>query len=122
MKADHYFRDCELTRRALARYAQLVGGKGEKAWSIAESKLDLYRQAALAFGADTDDHVRRSTHEGIFEHLRRWYGVGRNGKLWEAGTAFDVLMNSCQPVSRSSGLTLAGMDDESSQQAVVDWA
>src|SRR5262245_61035263 len=118
MKSDRYFRDPEQTQRALARYAQLVGGKGEKAWSIAESKLDLYRQAAIAFDDDAEDGLRRSTHEGIFEHLRRWYGVGRNGRLWDASTAFDALI-SCQRASRGGSLTLLGLDDEGNQQAVI---
>jgi hypothetical protein len=119
MKAERYFQDPKMTRKALARYARLVAGKGEKAWSIAESKLGLYRHAAIAFSGTGDESARRSRHETLFGHLRSWWGVGRNGLLWDAAKVFDVLTNECQAGSRSNGLRLTALENRSNQQAVV---
>src|SRR5207253_1492757 len=82
--------------------------------------LDLYRHAAIAFGGSADEFTRRARHETIFQHLRRWWGVGRNGRLWDAATAFDVLKNECQQASRTNGLTLTLLENRSNQQAVVE--
>lgn len=120
MNSERFFTEPEMMRKALARYAQLVGGKGEKAWSISESKLGLYRHAATAFAGTTDECTRRSSHETVYEHLRRWWGVGRNGTLWDAATIFGVLTNQGQPCSRSAGLTLPSLEDRASQKAVIE--
>jgi hypothetical protein len=120
MRSEAYFQKPEITRAALARYAQFVGGKGEKAWSIAESKLDVYRRAIIAFAADADEPTKKSSHATVFGHLRRWYGVGRNGMLWDSATVLSVLTNECQPCSRSNGVTLRSLESTPNQQAVVE--
>jgi hypothetical protein len=119
MRSEPYFQDPKVTRAALQRYAHFASVKGEKAWSIAESKLDLYRSAVIAFGR-VDQSTRKSRHETVFRHLRSWYGVGRNGMLCDASTVFSVLTNGCQSCSRSSGVTLTSLAEKSNQQAVVD--
>jgi hypothetical protein len=120
MTSEIYFQNPEMTRKALARYARLVGGKGEKSWSIAESKLGLYRHAATAFTGTASESTRRSSHGILFGHLRSWWGLGRNGTLWDASTAFDVQINECEPCFRRNGLTLTSLEDKSNQQAVVE--
>jgi hypothetical protein len=120
MKSEPYFQDPKRTRAALARYAQFANGRGEKAWSIAESKLDLYRDAVKAYASQHDESSRRSSHEAVFRHLRRWYGIGRNGELRDASTVFSVLTNGCQSCARISGITLKSLGSTQNQQAVVE--
>jgi hypothetical protein len=120
MRSELYFQNPEKTRAALARYAHFASPKGEKAWSIAESKLDLYRRAVIAFDGRSDESTSTSNHETIFEHLRSWYGVGRNGVLWDAATLLGVLMKECKPCSRTSGVTLTSLAETSNQRAVVE--
>jgi hypothetical protein len=119
MKSEPYFQNRNRTRKALARYALFASGKGEKGWSIAESKLRLYRHAVNAFAGTSDERIRRASHEEVYGRLRSWWGVGRNGTLWERATVFDVLENNCRACSRSSGLTLNTLEDEQTQTAVV---
>lgn len=119
MKSEHYFQNSQMTRAALARYAEFASGKGEKSWSIAESKLSLYRHSVTAFASTADESTKRSRHETVFGHLRSWWGVGRNGTLWNAATAFDVLTNRCQACSRGNGLDLTTLGDRPSQQDVL---
>jgi hypothetical protein len=120
MRSEPYFQDPKRTRAALARYAHFASAKGEKAWSIAESKLDLYRDAVIAYASHADESTRKSSHEAVFGRLRSWWGVGRNGMLWDAATVLSVLTDKCQPCSRSNGLTLRSLESTPNQQAVVE--
>src|SRR5262249_5490897 len=110
----------EMTRAALERYAHFANGRGEKAWSIAESKLDLYRDAVIAFAGRDSESTRKSSHETVFGHLRSWYGIGRNGKLRDASTVFSGLTNECQSCTRSSSITLKSLASTPNQQVVVE--
>jgi len=120
MLSDRYFQDPKRTRGALRRYASFVGGKGEKGWSIAVSKLGLYRPAIAAFAESGSEVERRAKHEEVYESLRKWWGVGRNGTLWDATKIFGVLTDHCQACSRSYGVNLATLENESQQQAILD--
>jgi len=120
MKSARYFENSRMTRKALAAYARFANGRGEKAWSIAQSKLKLYRDALIAFAGTANDGTKRASHEKIFGQLRSSWGLGRNGtELWQAAIVFDVLTNHCHPCSRSSRLTLATLEDEPDQKVVL---
>jgi hypothetical protein len=116
MKSECYFKNREKTGAALEKYTTLTREWG---WPIAESKLDLYRRAVVAFSGTDDEATRRASHEDVYGHLRSYWGVARNGTLWEAPKVFDMLTNQCRACSRISGLILVTLADEQQQRAVV---
>lgn len=116
MKSERYFQEPHLTRRALGRYAELTREWG---WPIGESKLALYRHAAVAFGGRADEATRRVSHGVVDEHLRGYWQVGRRGTLWTAARIFDVLSDACGACARGSGVSLPTVAGEPGQRAVL---
>ncbi len=93
--------------RAFESYVTHYVNEDSRAWSI-EHQIGLYNAAEKAFGDDGsfDDFAT------IYEALRRWWKVFRNGKdCWTAKKTFQVL-RSFDPSLRARAL---------SQMAVVDW-
>ena len=118
MKISPYFEGTkQLT--ALKRYANFTTARNRD-WSIGESKLDMYRMAKRAFNGKSDEKCRRNEFDRIYGNLKSWWRISRNGSLASAETAFGLLTEECLDCSRSSGLTLMHLRDDSSQQIVVD--
>lgn len=117
MRSERYFQQPHLTQQALARYAEL---SAEWGWPIGESKLALYRHAAIAFGGRADETTRRASHGVVSEHLRGYWQVGRRGTLWDASATFDVLAGECGACARDSGVSLLTVAGEPEQRAVLE--
>jgi hypothetical protein len=118
MLSERYFQNRNLTQKALCRYEKFANAKEEKrekSWSIAQSKLALYRQAVVAFG----DSPSEAHYQEIYRRLRSYWAIGRNGRLWDASEIFHVLTNLCQACSRRN-LTLTTFGNEKSQRLVLD--
>jgi hypothetical protein len=117
MKISRYLESQE-RRKALDRYALFTTPK-QQDWSIRESKYDLYQVAKRAFCARADEQSRRQDFGTIYDNLRGWWRIGRNGSLLPSTEIFDLLLtDECGACSRSSGNSLITVRDHRSQAAV----
>jgi len=105
---------------ALDRYAVFTASK-RRGWSIRESKYNLYQVAKQTFGVGVGENVRRQHFGTIYDNLRGWWRIGRNGSLLSPSEVFDLLMtDECEACSRSSSISVATLPNTSSQTAIVN--
>jgi hypothetical protein len=104
-----YFEDDQVDN-ALASYQQFIACE-KPTWDIGQKggRLDLYREAAIAFDPITSDNTRRTSFGLIYQILKgKWYvfRAPYSVRYWCASEVYDALLK-CEPIAgRRTGRTL----------------